>query len=243
MSDLEGNVLERFVLQCDKCQGLSEELSYEHCGNIMVEVVKDATEFSQQRTNAKNLEGCSPPKLKRRREVNPLGMYLKEQKDLLRKGNSSRKLDMVAARRTWKNMTEEEKAKYKEMSKKDRDTITRQDANEQSAKKIEDMLEKKKAKNKKDAEVKAIKRGQLDLMKVDVQSSRALLCGLIDEKRAAIADMDKDILHCDREFEDLTKEMVVFDKLLSVKKSNLLELKKEYKELFPKSKNSGTHVN
>ena len=85
MSDLEGNVLERFVLQCDKCQGLSEELSCEHCGNIMVEVVNDATEFSQQRTNAKNLEGCSPPKLKRRREVNPLGMYLKEQKDLLTK--------------------------------------------------------------------------------------------------------------------------------------------------------------
>ena len=81
----------------------------------MEEVVDDATEFFQQRENAKNFEGCSPPKLKKRHEVSPLGMCLKEQKDLLRKGNKNRKLDMVAEMRT-NNMNEEEKAKYKQMS-------------------------------------------------------------------------------------------------------------------------------
>ena len=244
MSVTDGNVLEKFFLQCEECRGLSDDMICEHCGNIMVEVVNDVTELSQQKVKAQNLDpGFSPPTFERRREVNPLGMYLKEQKDILRKGNGSRKLDMVAEMRTWRNMNTEGKAKYKQMSMNDRNTLTRPDASEQSVEEIQDMLEKKKAKNRKDAEVKAIKKRQVDIMKVDVQSSRALMYGWIHEKKASIADLDQDILHCDRELEDLSKEIVVSDKLLAVKKSSLVALKKEYKELFPRIKNSGTHVN
>ena len=47
--------------------------------------------------------------------------------------------------------------------------------------KLKTFLKRKKPRIE-DANVKAIKRGQLDLMKVDVESSRALLCGFIYDK-------------------------------------------------------------
>ena len=230
------------IIPCDKCQGLSGDCS--HCGIILVEVVdKEAKEHALTDLQAVRIElseqkkleelEVSRYKLKRKREVNSLGMFLMERKQNLKKGA---KLDMDAEMKTWRNMCKEDKAKYIEMSIEDKKRLKKPVAKEKSNE--EDIIEKKKAKNMKDAKVKAERLGKLNEMKADFQASVGMMQSMIVEKKASIAELDKDIITCDSVLENIQRELTVSDKLLSVKSTNLAVLKKEYKELYSRNKKS-----
>jgi len=238
------------IVPCDKCQGLSGDVNCTNCGIITVEVVNDEPEeralTDQQavpsESEQKKLEeasGLEEPeaksrfKLKRKREVNSLGMFLMERKQKLKKGS---KLDMDLEMETWRNMCKDEKAKYKEMSIEDKKRLKKPDVKQKADEGV--VIEKKKAKNLKDSQVKAERLRSLNEMKVDVQTSVGMLQSMIVEKKASIAELDVDIVKCDSELENIQRELTVSDKLISVKSANLAGLKKEYKELYSRNKKS-----
>ena len=209
------------VVLCDRCTGLSEDLNVcSHCGNVLLENSKPTED-----------EGSSQQKRSRRREINPYGMYLYEQKLELREKNSARKLDVDAALVRWRNMSEEERIKYKTMSFEDRKSLKVGDGKETTVIE-ENMKDRKRLKKEYDAKTVAVKRKATDDLKRDAECSKVLLKSMIAEKRVALAGIEKEIIGCDEELEKLSTEMNVAEKLKGLKKEELNVVKKEYKKLF-----------
>ena len=212
------------VVLCDRCTGLSEDLNVcSHCGSVLLENSKPTED-----------EGSSQQKRSRRREINPYGMYLYEQKLELRVKNSARKLDVDAALERWRNMSEEERIKYKMMSFEDRKSLKVGDDKETTVIESENVKDRKRLKKEYDAKMVAVKRKKTDDLKRDADCSKILLKSMIAEKRVALADIEKEIVGFDKELEKLGTEMCVAEKLKGFKKEELNVQKKEYKKLFAK---------
>jgi hypothetical protein len=251
MDNLEKPDHVQVVILCDICQELSEDLICSNCGNLLLEISNEesGSAFSSQPSiqtpiqedelskhkpsNIQDQENPSQHKPDRKREVNSLGMYLQEKKQKLTMNN---KLDLDAAFSSWRKLSEEEKAKYKQMSIEDRNKLNSQAVKEKSSDVSQNNIEKKRAKNVQDAKAKAIKRKQVDHLKEDVNASRTLLNSMIAGKKEALANIEEDVVACNKELDNLSREIVVSVKLKNVKKDNLEVLKKEYKELFARHK-------
>ena len=165
-------------------------------------------------------------------------MFLKQRKQELTKRSKHIKLDMDAELKTWSNLSEEEKSKFKILSNEDRNTII--EGTEMKCKSPLEIFNKKlkiKAKNKKDSKVRSSKKKQMIIMEQDVTTSRSSLYRMINEKKEALTSIEKDLVTLDIEEEKLIVQADVTEKLIEVKKSKLEALKKEYRQLYSKHKN------
>ena len=210
-----------FAVECGKCTLLSEDLTVcSNCGNNFAESL---TENS----------GIFEPIQTRKRETNPFGIYLKEQKRKIQEINSLRKLDLKFEIKKWATLPEVEKLKYKQLSKDDRSSL------EVVKRKKGDLFKKnecKIVKKKGDAKRMAGKRKIGDVWKKDVECSRTLLQDMLSDKKEALAVLNNEIIDYDTELERLESERIVTEKIKGAKKLKLSAIKKEYKDLFSKYK-------
>jgi hypothetical protein len=233
---------------CIQCNSFSEDLNKcTQCGEpvnggvVEVQIVgnelkcqvagenRSEDQVEAETSEAKEAKGCKS----RRREINCFGMFLKEQKEISKK--KSQKLDSEVVSEIWSRMSDSEKARYKQQSLKDRDFIVARKVTQSKEKKkidTEDIVRKKKMKNKKDTELKAQKREESAEMKKDLDCSRKMLDSMIVEKKDSSVSLTIEIELKDKEIEDVSNEIKLSEKLLLNKKERLVAIKKEYKELF-----------
>ena len=208
------------MVVCKECNCIVEDLeSCSECGKSLVVDLCNVADTQQIKPQF------------RKREITPLGMFLKEQKQNLKKSDSTRKLNLSNAMKSWRNLSQEEKLKYNELSLRDKEHV-------QSQKNISDVdvenvkKARKKVKNKNDADRKAIERKNIEIMKKDLESSKNLVNSMLIDKRKALLDLDKDLAECKERKQTLSRTVLVSDKLLEVKKEKLKVIKRDYKELF-----------
>ena len=230
----------KLLMLCDSCHGLSEDVyTCAHCGNSILERTISVAEFVQGNDEESSaVVDQAAPKTKRRREINCLGMFLKQRKQELTKRSKHIKLEMDAELKTWSNLSKEEKSKFKLLSNEDRNTIIK--GTEMKCESPLEILNKKlkiNAKNKKDSEVRSSKKKQMNIMEQDVTTSRSSLYRMINEKKEALTSIEKDLVTLDGEEEKLIVQADVTEKLIEVKKTKLDALKKEYRQLYSKHKN------
>merc|ERR1712096_120524 len=167
-----------------------------------------------------------------KREINPYGMYLREQKENCKK--KSLKLDLEAVLKSWKSFTGPQRAKYEKMSLEDRESLKMQ--RQLESKKGKTSFEKqeirKMLKNKKDLELKSYKREEHKALRKDVDSSKIVLKLMIAEKKERFKKLVKEVETNEKELECLSTELSVSEQLLQNKKEMVNMYKKEYKELF-----------
>jgi hypothetical protein len=223
----------QIMIACEQCNFLSEDLTAcSECGNSLV------IDISGNVEDGLNLgKEVLQTKLNRKREITPLGMYLKEQKKNLKELKSARNLDLASAFQSWGKLSEEEKAKYKQMSLRDKELVRSQAGRKETLFAADEKKERNRIKNMKDAERMAIERKNIEMLKKDVHCSKTLVSAMLVEKREALLGLDKDVGCCQEEIENLSRELLVSEKLVEVKKGKLRLLKKEYKELFVRRNN------
>eukprot|EP00092_Neocalanus_flemingeri_P087827 GFUD01110897.1.p1 GENE.GFUD01110897.1~~GFUD01110897.1.p1 ORF type:complete len:223 (-),score=77.59 GFUD01110897.1:150-818(-) len=210
----------QFLVLCERCNFQSEDLaSCSQCGNNLIQieqnssVTEDEVDLEDQPT--------------RKREINPLGMYLRELK-------KSGKVDLETAYKNWRDFDEEQKAVYEEMSLQDRESLKSKVGSKEKVLQSEAQKVAKSIKKKKDAEKKAFDRKKIVNLKKDFNTSKILLSSMIADKREALADVEKDLIRCNEEVDNLSKELMISEKLVEAKKEKLVRMKKEFKELFAK---------
>ena len=216
------------VVICEECGFLSEDLTAcSSCGYETMRPCSDSVEMSSP-------ENVVKLKSSRKREINPYGMFLKEQKNNLKKANSEQKLNLDAVLKKWKNLKQEERVKYKEMSIEDK-KCTAQKMKKTKKIKPDILKEQKRIKNTKS---KATERRKKKSIELDVQNLKPLLSIMIAEKKSALVALDKEITGCKGEIHNLSQELLVSKKMVKFKIEKLNVIKKEYKKLFASQKNS-----
>ena len=91
-------------------------------------------------------------------------MYLKEQKKNLKELKSARNLDLASAFQSWGKLSEEEKAKYKQMSLRDKELVRSQAGRKETLFAADEKKERNRIKNMKDAERMAIERKNIEML-------------------------------------------------------------------------------
>ena len=227
----------QFMIIYDKCNGLSENvISCSLCGSSILDILDSENVSVSPEDQNKDAHQILTPNLGRKREVNCLGMYLSERKKEVTKNKVSRKLDMAAELKAWAAFGPEDKKKYRSMSIEDRLKLKEKAAELKSEDEIKSDIEKKKAKYIKDAEAKNKKRKHVNKMMDDIETSRAMLDSMIEEKKEDLKNIENDLISLEKDLTDLSGQVMLTGKLINVKKEALEMLKKDYKELYSKHK-------
>jgi len=228
------------MIVCEKCKGLSENIiSCSICGSSILDIPNSENVSVSVSPDDKNEDANQmlSPNLGRKREVNCLGMYLSERKKEVTKNNSSRKLNMEDELKAWDALGPEDKNKYKRMSAEDRLKLKEKAAEVKSEEEIKSDIEKKRAKNVKDAVAKNKKRKQMNDKMDDIEASRTMIHNMIEEKKKTLEDIENNMIILEKEFTDLSGQVMLTGSLINVKKEALDKLKKDYKDLYSKHKN------
>ena len=184
-------------------------------------------------------ENSQPHQVGRRREITPLGMYLKELKVNRQKNGLTLKVNLKGAFKEWKEMSEEKKAKYKELSILDKEEVKSGNINRGKKDDDDEKSKKKGLKNKADRERMASDRQYVKMLLKDFTSAKAIAGKMIAEKRAVLLSLEKDISEGQDKKENLSRVLTVSEKLVEVKIEKLKKMKKEYRELFSRHRSSG----
>eukprot|EP00092_Neocalanus_flemingeri_P027576 GFUD01029918.1.p1 GENE.GFUD01029918.1~~GFUD01029918.1.p1 ORF type:complete len:228 (+),score=59.51 GFUD01029918.1:135-818(+) len=208
----------QFVVLCERCNFLSEDLtSCSQCGNMLIQTGQNSSDTED--------DGGIEDQQTRKREINPLGMYLRELK-------KSGKVDLNLAYKNWKDMDEESKVVYNEMSLKDKESLNSKVGIKEKVHQSEAQKAAKSIKKEKDAKKKAFDRKNMENLKQDVKTSKTLLSSMIAGKREALADIEIELVRGQEEVDNLSRELLLTEKLVEAKKEKLIGIKKEFKELF-----------
>eukprot|EP00092_Neocalanus_flemingeri_P036410 GFUD01039644.1.p1 GENE.GFUD01039644.1~~GFUD01039644.1.p1 ORF type:complete len:264 (+),score=84.58 GFUD01039644.1:98-889(+) len=256
MDDAEARDLTELAVFCDLCKKVSWEVNYcVHCGHIfdfnlenfpfVQEVLFDQptgeeahglVEDDRHKLESLGTKKVEKMKHVRRREINQCGMYLQEEKE-----KSSEKLDLKMVLTKWNNMDDNERVKYKERSLEDKaelKKIAEEKGNpcdkkkEKTPEEEEIQKMKMKIKNKKDSEVKRVKREEVKALEMDVCASKKILKSMIVEKKESLKLLNEEIKANNKANESILSELKVSEKLIQVKKETLASVKSEYKTLF-----------